>query len=439
MSNGSNGVPRFRDSSNTCKNTKRVVSILFMTVLVVGPLIGGAMASSVSAPAASKDSGGSVGPYGQTYQGVLVGESIWENSTFPFQTYASTSKVLAMPAVNSWLATHGYWADELRPYLSLYPSVGNPYDFAEGWGTVGGVTYYSYQYIVPNSPNGTVVSVEVHNQTVGEISTYDTIGPSVAQFNTGENANSYTAVGHQTEDASLSGSNAMLGAVYNTEVFSDLSSPSSCNSVCWYWGNWIGASTYSWVGSEPSSAYFFQAIVGYWGGNLGELGNCNGTYSSPKNCVFFEYVKDGGALTNVAPLALGGWTTGNTVVLQWAYATESCAGPGGADNFVTQTITDSSTGNSESYTLCMPNISYSQFLEERPTYEGYITQEPEFSTHDFTASLVNSQDIPVNSGSYTWKITMVDEENVTIVSSTTLNNGASSSSWSDSWLSSTYP
>ena len=79
---------------------------------------------------------------------------------------------------------NGYSPSDLRPYLTMYPSQGNPYDFAQGNVVVNGTTYNVYEYIVTNSTVGLVIGVWVaanSSQTVGKIFTYDTVGPGVAQ------------------------------------------------------------------------------------------------------------------------------------------------------------------------------------------------------------------------------------------------------------------
>lgn len=150
-------------------------------VLAVGPF--GGIAATPQSPAYNLPSKGGV-ITGQTYSCGLMGGLLWQNNSFPFQKYAATSQILALPAVSSWLSSHGYTLSELRPYLSMYPACGNPYDFAQG--IVGfhdnGTVYNVYNYIVMNSPNGLVIGTWVTSgspQTVGQIYTYNTTGPGI--------------------------------------------------------------------------------------------------------------------------------------------------------------------------------------------------------------------------------------------------------------------
>lgn len=436
-------------------------------ILVISSVVAALVIVPLPSSAAPLNSTASVGGSlnGQSYSGGLIGNPIYANNSFPFKTYALSSSILGLPAISSWLASHDYSVIDLRPYSTLYPSQGNPYDFPQASGIENGTAFSIFEYIVANSPVGLVIGVWVAmsgnqpTQTVLKIFSYDTAGPNVVSdaayssgvaspvasedvepLNTGHNNNSFNGVGHQTEDTSLSGSSAMDGALYNTKVFSDLTSPSTCGTECWMWVNWIGASNYSWISSKPPEYfYFFQAEVVYWGGELSEPSNCGGSFSH--NCEIFQYdIDNGSSLSTYAP-GYGGWTAGNTVTLKWVYLTENCKGSGyNQVNVVQETIEDVSTGTSVSYTKCMPNITYTQFLEERPELGTHLTQNPEFGTHDFTASLISGEnDIPVNSGSNTWPITLVDKEEANLVTCTQLNNGATSSSWSSTWVASTYP
>ncbi len=436
-----------------------------LSPLYVSASIGASFPATTSHSSTVSSGGGQL--YGQSYSGVLIGNPIYTNNSFPFATYALSSHILGLPAVSVWLASHDYSPLALRPYLSLYPAQGNPYDFAEASGLQNGTAFNIYEYLVTNSSVGLVIGVWVSAgdtqavQSVLKIFTYDTIGANVvgvgatsapssssedtsqgvAPLNTGHNDNSSNGVGHQTEDSSLTGSSSMYGAVYDTQVFSDLSSPSSCGTECWDWVNWIGASNYSWIGpTYPQYLYFFQAELVYWGGKQSEPSNCGGSFSS--NCEIFQYDLDNGkTLTTYAP-GYGGWSSGDSVTLKWVYLDENCAGKGyNQVNVVEETIDDVSSSTSVSYSRCMPDITYTQFLEEKPVIGSTLSQNPEFGTHDFTASLINDNgnDIPVNSGSNTWLITLVDAEENNLVTCTQLNNGATSSTWSSSWVASTYP
>ncbi len=444
-----------------------VSPMLFILVIssVTAALVIIPLPSSAAPLNSAAAAGGSLN--GQSYSGELIGNPIYVNNSFPFETYAISSTILSLPAMSSWLASHDYSVTDLRPYSTLYPSEGNPYDFPQASGIQNGTAFSIFEYTVVHSPVGLVIGAWVAmsgnqlTQTVLKIFTYDTAGPGVVSesaysagapsspaasngvepLNTGHNNNSFRGVGHQTEDTSLSKSSSMYGALYNTEVFSDLASPSSCGSECWTWSDWIGASNYSWISSTPPEYfYFFQAVVQYWGGTLSEPANCGGSFSY--NCEFFQYDIDNGSYLSTYAPGYGGWTAGNTVTLKWIYLTENCKGSGyNQVNVVQETIDDVSTGTSVSYTKCMPNITYTEFLEERSQVGSDLTQNPKFGTHDFTASLIDGdkKDIPVNSGSNTWLITLVDEEEANLVTCTQLNNGATSSSWSSTWVASTYP
>ena len=117
---------------------------------------------------------------GQGYSGMMMGGLLWEDNSFPFQNYASNSSILALPAISSWLSSNGYTPSDLRPYLSMYPSQGNPYDFSQGGVTVNGTSYNVYEYIVTNSTSGLVIGAWVganSTQMVANIFTYETSGP----------------------------------------------------------------------------------------------------------------------------------------------------------------------------------------------------------------------------------------------------------------------
>lgn len=125
--------------------------------------------------------GGSL--YGQSYYGGLIGSELYENNTFPFAAYASTSTILALPEISLWLAENNYTIYDLRPYLTLYPSGGNPYDFSQGTARENGTTYFIYEYLIVNSPVGLVMGTwtnSANSTDVGKIFTYDTCGSGIA-------------------------------------------------------------------------------------------------------------------------------------------------------------------------------------------------------------------------------------------------------------------
>jgi hypothetical protein len=114
---------------------------------------------------------------------MMMGGLLWENNSFPFQGYATNSSILALPAISSWLASTGYSPSDLRPYLSMWPSCGNPYDFSQCGVTENATNYNVYEYIVTNSGtnpgNGLIIGAWVTantTQNVAKIFTYDTSG-----------------------------------------------------------------------------------------------------------------------------------------------------------------------------------------------------------------------------------------------------------------------
>ena len=151
-----------------------------------------AVAASLPRSSASSNTTISTGGVfdGQTYSGVMQGGYLYENNSFPFQSYALTSHILALPAISAWLASNGYSPSDLRPYLTMYPSVGNPYDFSQGTVGENGTTYNVYEYLVTNSTNGLVIGAWVapNSQTVAKIFTYDTRGPGVVYSSLGDAA-----------------------------------------------------------------------------------------------------------------------------------------------------------------------------------------------------------------------------------------------------------
>lgn len=251
-------------------------------------------------------------------------------------------------------------------------------------------------------------------------------------------------VGHET-NASTSNTKYFSAAEYNTTVFSDLTSPSSCGTYCWQWGNWLGTSNYLWGGSVPSKPFFFQVILAYWGGNQGEPSDCGNSFTA--NCVYFLYGLDSTSLSAYTP-NIGGWTAGDSVTMNWATPTQNCTPAGGVtgaeDWTVALKITNDATGQYATHGACFPDNSYLQFFEERPILSGgNLAQNPKFGTHDFSAAVsgtCSSTWCPLNSGSDTWKFNLYNNGLVTeLASSTTLSNGAKGSTWSDTWISSTYP
>jgi hypothetical protein len=155
--------------------------VLVVILAVVAGSLGGVALAGQNPISTSSANG--TGIYEQTYSCELAGGELWLNNSIPFQQYARNSTILQLPAIATWLASHNYSVSELRPYLSLYPTCGNPYDFAQG--TVGfaknGTTYLVYGYIVTNSPVGLVIGAWVApgSMYVGSIYTYDTAGPGL--------------------------------------------------------------------------------------------------------------------------------------------------------------------------------------------------------------------------------------------------------------------
>ncbi len=423
----------------SCATRGRFVSLLVLGLLGLTSMITGLnLVQPISA------SGGSQVTLSSSAS-TLVGGELWLNSSYPFQSEAASSTILALPALSVWLTSHDIAKDQLRPYLSLWSSQGNPYDYAQT--TVGfadnNTVYGVYQYILPN---GTVIGVwasEGSLKVVESIYTFASQNNSVSYG--GSTANNDLAAGHQAQDSNSGGSYPMDGAEYNTTVFSDLASPSSCGSYCWDWGNWLGTSNYNWLSSSlPSDPFFFQVILAYWGGNQAEPSNC-GSNSYASNCVFFQYALDGTTLLTTTP-NVGDWTSGDAVTMEWVQPTANCSPAGGvsggADWVVELKITNRATGQYTSSGECFPDNQYVQFLEERPGLSGgHLAQNPEFGTHNFWGAINNyGNKVALNSGSNTWKLNLYNTGLTTeLVSSTTPSNGAHGSTWSDSWLSSSYP
>ncbi len=151
----------------------------------------------------------------------LVGGELWLNNSYPFESEARSSTILALPTLSAWLSSHGISIDQLRPYVTLWSSQGNPYDYAQG--TVGfagnGTVYKDYDYILPN---GTVIGVAVSEgspEVVAAVSTFPSQDNTLSS--TGYTVDSENGAGHQAEGPN-SLTNYFDGAEYNTTVFSDL-------------------------------------------------------------------------------------------------------------------------------------------------------------------------------------------------------------------------
>ncbi len=165
------------------KMTLSIIAAIVLTSLILS--IAGLSATTGSSAIVrdSTTSGGNL--YGQSYSGGLIGGYLYENNSFPFATYASTSRILALPAISSWLSENNYAVNDLRPYVTLYPLGGNPYDFSQGTITENGTTYLIYEYLVVNSSVGLVMGTWINsaNSTdVAKIFTYDTCGPNIVSF-----------------------------------------------------------------------------------------------------------------------------------------------------------------------------------------------------------------------------------------------------------------
>jgi len=163
-----------------------IIGAIALSLLMLGVVVN--IPRSSASTASTSSSGGVF--LGQTYSGEMKGGYLYENNSFPFASYAATSHILALPELSAWLASNGYSPSDLRPYLTMYPSTGNPYDFSQGTVTENGTTYYEYQYLVTNSTDGLVISAMVNpsSQAVVSISTYDTSGPGIALSGGGGNS-----------------------------------------------------------------------------------------------------------------------------------------------------------------------------------------------------------------------------------------------------------
>jgi hypothetical protein len=135
-----------------------IVSWRFASLLVLGLLGFTCIAAGLTVAQPSSASSGSHVILSSSPSN-LVGGELWLNNSYPFQSEAASSTILALPAVSTWLSSHDISIGQLRPYDSLWSSQGNPYDYSQG--TVGlgnGTVYDDYDYILPN---GTVIAVGV--------------------------------------------------------------------------------------------------------------------------------------------------------------------------------------------------------------------------------------------------------------------------------------
>ncbi len=103
----------------------------------------------------------------------LMGDELWLNKTFPFQKYAAESQILRLPEVQTWLTQHSFSATDLKPYVSLYSSCSNPYDYSQGDVTENGTSYRVFSYVLPS---GEVLGAWVSGSppySVPKLYTYD--------------------------------------------------------------------------------------------------------------------------------------------------------------------------------------------------------------------------------------------------------------------------
>ncbi|MCL5067593.1 MAG: hypothetical protein M1368_04490 [Thaumarchaeota archaeon] len=95
---------------------------------------------------------------------IFVGGELWLNNSYPFQSEAASSTILALPGLSTWLVSHNISKEQLRPYDTLWSTQSNPYDTPQG--TVGfennGMMYNVYTYILSNA---TVIGVWVSQVT----------------------------------------------------------------------------------------------------------------------------------------------------------------------------------------------------------------------------------------------------------------------------------
>ena len=105
---------------------------------------------------------------------IFVGGELWLNNSYPFQSEAASSTILALPALSTWLVSHNISKEQLRPYDTLWSPQSNAYDTPQG--TVGfennDTVYNVYTYILSNA---TVIGVWVSKENpafVGSIYTF---------------------------------------------------------------------------------------------------------------------------------------------------------------------------------------------------------------------------------------------------------------------------
>jgi hypothetical protein len=131
----------------------------------------------------------------------LVGGELWLNNSYPFQSEAASSTILALPGLSTWLASHNISIEQLRPYDTLWSTQSNPYDYPQG--TVGfednGTVYDVYTYILPNA---TVIGVWVSEEIPTFVASIYTFPSQPSLSYGGYTTNDDLAVGHQAEASS---------------------------------------------------------------------------------------------------------------------------------------------------------------------------------------------------------------------------------------------
>lgn len=429
------------------------LTVLSMLIASSGFSLSSSIAASPS-PYLATTEGGDFN--GQRYSGTLMGNTLWTNNSFPFQNYISSSKILSLTAVKSDLSTYAGISNaatsNLRPYLSLYPSVGNPYDFAQG--IVGNkktnTLYYVYEYVVPAS--GLIIGFWITPTSprhVEHVFTYDenprssiTVADQPVQSSylsplSGSVVKSTKEVGYESYQSTY-----YTGAIMTTSVFGNLKQPSGClgYSTCWLWENWIGFSDYDWVSSAPSNPWLFVAAIEYWGGNVGQSStDCASSSSfSPQNCNAFVYYQGSTSSKTYNP-GVGGWTGGDGVSMEWYVVQGPCILPSGYSGTIYgESITDTTTSAYSSFAACMysTNYYYTQFFEQRPIIGSTVYENPEFGTHYFYACLGQSTcSYPIDpSGSIIERVNLYNTgKTALLVSASGLTSGSTSSTWSDTW------
>lgn len=136
---------------------RKAFAILGLALMVIG---------SSASPGSSAVSASS--------RSTLIGGELWLSNSVPFQADAATSVILALPTISAWLSSHSISLNGLKPYLSVWPSQGNPYDYAQTIVSFlkNDTVYGVYSYILPN---GTVIAAWVREnsaQHVEKIFTY---------------------------------------------------------------------------------------------------------------------------------------------------------------------------------------------------------------------------------------------------------------------------